>query len=139
MSLTLRALLTAVVVLSVSRVSVAHHAFNAEFDAKKPILLKGSVTKMEWINPHAWIYLDAKGPDGKVRNWAVELGAPNALMRRGWRKNSMPAGSQIIVSGFLAKNATATVNGRDVTFSDGRKLFVGSSGTGAPDDDRRPR
>ena len=113
---------------------LAHHSFAAEFDAKKPVKLQGTVTKMEWINPHAWIYMDVKNTDGSVTNWMVEAGAPNALLRRGWNKNSMPPGVQITVDGFQAKDGSLRANGRDITFPDGTKLFVGSSGTGAPYD-----
>jgi hypothetical protein len=120
-----------VLVLAAASVS-AHHAFAAEFDANKPITLKGMVTKMEWINPHSWIHLDVKGPDGKVVSWMVEGGAPNALLRRGFTKDSLPAGTVILVEGYQAKNGTHKANGRDLTLPDGKKLFVGSSGTGAP-------
>jgi hypothetical protein len=110
----------------------AHHAFAAEFDANKPITLKGTVTRMEWINPHSWIHVDVKGPDGKVVSWMVEGGAPNALLRRGFTKASLPAGTEILIEGYQAKNGTHKANGRDLTLPDGKKLFVGSSGTGAP-------
>jgi len=120
-------------VLAAASVS-AHHAFAAEFDAEKPITLKGTVTKMEWINPHSWIYIDVKGPDGKVVNWMVEAGAPNALLRRGFTKGSLPEGAEILVEGYRAKGGAPRANGRDITFADGKKLFVGSSGTGAPDE-----
>ena len=112
----------------------AHHAFSAEFDANKPVKLVGRVTKMEWINPHAWIHMDVKGDDGKMVSWAVELGPPNALLKRGWNKNSLPEGTQIIVDGYQYKDGEPRVNGRDLTFPDGKKLFAGSSGTGAPDE-----
>jgi Family of unknown function (DUF6152) len=113
---------------------VAHHSFAAEFDAKKPVKLQGTVTKMEWINPHAWIYMDVKNTDGSVTNWMVEAGAPNALLRRGWTKNSLLPGTEILVEGYQAKDGANRANGRDITFPDGKKLFVGSSGTGAPKD-----
>jgi len=112
----------------------AHHAFTAEFDANQPVVLKGTVTLTEWINPHSWVHVDVKGADGKVVNWAVECGAPNQLLRRGWNKNSLPIGIEIVVDGFRAKNGSATANARDITLPDGRTLFVGSSGTGAPYD-----
>jgi hypothetical protein len=112
----------------------AHHAFSAEFDANKPIKLVGRVTKMEWINPHAWIHMDVKGDDGKMVSWMVELGPPNALLKRGWNKNSLPEGTQIIVDGYQSKDGELRLNGRDLTFPDGKKLFAGSSGTGAPDE-----
>ena len=113
---------------------IAHHSFAAEFDAKKPVKLRGTVTKMEWINPHSWIHIDVKTPDGKVESWMVEGGAPNALLRRGWNKNSLLPGTEILVEGFQAKDGAMRANGRDITFPDGKKLFVGSSGTGAPDE-----
>ena len=119
--------------LIAGEVSVAaHHAFAAEFDAKKPIRLRGTVARMEWINPHTWIHLDVKRADGKVERWMIEGGPPNALYRRGFTKDSLPVGAEILVEGFRAKDGTNRGNGRDVTFADGRKLFLGSSGTGAP-------
>lgn len=122
-------------VLAIAAVPVlAHHSFAAEFDAKQPVKLRGTVTKMEWINPHSWIHLDVKKDDGTVEHWMVEGGAPNALLRRGWNKNSLPAGTEIMVEGFRAKDGAFRANGRDITFPDGKKLFVGSSGTGAPDE-----
>lgn len=113
--------------------SWAHHAFSAEFDASKPVTLKGTVTRMEWINPHCWIYMDVKGPDGKVVAWMIEGGAPNALLRRGFSKSSLPPGVEIIVEGFQAIDRSTRANGRQLTFAaDARKLFMGSEGTGAP-------
>ena len=111
---------------------LARHSFAAEFDANKPVTIKGTVVKVEWQNPHSWIHIEVKDPDGKVETWAVEGGAPNALIRRGWNKNSLPVGTQIVVDGFQAKDGSFRANGRDITFPDGKKLFVGSSGTGAP-------
>ena len=105
----------------------AHHSFAAEFDANKPIKLHGVVTKMEWINPHSWIHIDVKGDDGKVVNWMIECGSPNTLFRRGLTKDSLPAGTEINVDGYLAKDGENKANGRDVTLADGRKLFLGSS------------
>jgi len=104
----------------------AHHAFAAEFDADKPIKSKGTVTKMEWINPHAWIRIDVKGDDGTVTPWMIEAAAPNSLLRRGFNKNSLLAGTEIVVEGFQAKDGTNRANGSVITFTDGRKLFVGS-------------
>ena len=112
----------------------AHHSFAAEFDAGQPVTLSGTVTKMEWINPHAWIHLEVKKPDGTVENWEIETGNPSALIRRGFNKNSLPAGTEITVQGFRAKDGGMRANGRDLTFKDGKRLFVGSSGTGAPDE-----
>ena len=105
----------------------AHHAFAAEFDEKKPIKLQGQVTKMEWINPHSWIHIDVKDADGKVTSWMVEGGSPNIMLRRGFTKNSLLAGTSIIVEGYLAKNGSNRANGNSITFADGRKLFVGGS------------
>ena len=113
---------------------VGHHSFAAEFDAARPVTLSGTVTKMEWINPHAWIHLEVKKPDGKVENWEVETGNPSALIRRGFNKNSLPAGTEITVQGYRAKDGGMRANGRDLSFKDSKKLFVGSSGTGAPDE-----
>lgn len=105
----------------------AHHAFAAEFDINKPVKLQGTVTEMEWINPHAWIHLDVKGPDGKVVNWRVEGGSPNILIRRGFTKQSLQAGAEILVEGYQAKNGEALANGANITFKDGKRLFVGGS------------
>jgi hypothetical protein len=117
----------------------AHHAFSAEFDAKKPVKLRGVVTKMEWVNPHSWIHLQVKGNDGKTVDWMIEAGPPGALVRRGWSKSSIPPGIEILVEGYQAKDGTNKANGRDVTLPDGRRLFVGSSGTGAPDERPEPK
>ena len=105
----------------------AHHAFAAEFDSSKPIRLKGTVTKMEWINPHAWIHIDVEGEDGKVSPWMIEAAAPNSLLRRGFTKNSLPVGTEILVEGYQAKDEAKRANGSIITFADGRKLFIGSS------------
>ncbi len=115
----------------------AHHAFAAEFDAKRPVKLRGTVSKMEWINPHAWIHVDVKGEDGNVVSWMIEAGTPNTLFRRGFTKNSLAQGTEILVDGYQAKDGSNRANGRDVTFLDGRKLFLGSSGTGAPYDEKK--
>ena len=115
----------------------AHHAFAAEFDANKPVKLHGTVTKMEWINPHAWIHLDVKNPDGTVTNWMIECGAPNGLLRRGFTKASLPPGTEILMNGWQAKDGSYRANGSDLTFADGRKLFVGSSNTGAPNSESK--
>ena len=112
----------------------AHHAFSAEFDADKPIKFKGTVTKVEWTNPHTWFHVDVKQPDGKVQNWAIEAGTPNVLFRRGFSKSSLPAGAEIVIDGYQAKDGSMRANGRDLTFPDGRTLFLGSSGTGAPNE-----
>ena len=107
----------------------AHHSFVAEFDEHKPITLKGKLTRLDWVNPHGWLYLDVVEADGTVVNWAVEAGAPNALLRRGLRKTDFQPGLEIVVTGFLAKNGTKTANGRTVTLPDGREFFAGSGGT----------
>ena len=113
---------------------LAHHSFAAEYDATKAVKFTGTVTTMEWINPHAWIHLDVKKPDGKVESWMIEAGAPNALLRRGFTTASLPAGTVVTVEGYQAKDGANRANGRDITYQDGKKLFVGSSGTGAPDE-----
>lgn len=122
---------------------LAHHAFSAEFDKDAPVTLEGKVTKIEWINPHAWIHLDVIGEDGEAVAWMVEGGTPNTLLRSGIHKNSLPIDSEIIVRGYRANDKTCEpackANGRDLTFADGRKVFMGSSGTGAPRDGADPR
>ena len=116
----------------------AHHSFSAEFDIRKPITITGKVTMVRWSNPHAWIYIDVKNTDGSVTNWMVEAGAPNALLRRGWTKASLLPGTEVLVEGYQAKDGANRANGRDITFKDGKKLFVGSAGTGAPDERKEP-
>ena len=123
-----------VAMVAVGAPVAAHHSFAAEFDGSKPVTLTGTVTQMEWTNPHAWLHIDVKGPDGKVVAWMIEGGAPNALLRRGWTKNSVPVGVEIIVEGFQAKDGSFRANGRDITFPNGKKLFIGSEGTGAPEE-----
>jgi hypothetical protein len=105
----------------------AHHSFAAEFDIKKPVTLRGKVTQMEWINPHAWIHLDVVGPDGKVVSWMVEGGTPNILLRRGFTKKSLEVGTEIVVEGYQAKNGENRANGSNITFADGKRLFLGGS------------
>ncbi|MGE3704898.1 MAG: DUF6152 family protein [Vicinamibacterales bacterium] len=110
----------------------AHHAFAAEFDKDKPIQLKGTVTKMQWINPHPWIHIDVKKPDGTVESWMIEASAPNNLLRRGFTRDSLPPGSVITVDGYQALDGSKRANGTALTWEDGRHLFIGSSGIGAP-------
>jgi hypothetical protein len=110
----------------------AHHAFAAEFDAKRPVHLTGEVIEMEWINPHSWVHMNVKGSDGATTSWMVEAGTPNTLFRRGFTKDSLKPGTQIVVDGYQAKDGSNRANARDVTLPGGRKLFIGSTGTGAP-------
>jgi len=109
----------------------AHHSFAAEFDIDKPIELKGTLTKMSWVNPHGWIYIDVKNPDGTVTNWAIEAGATAGLLRNGMRKTDFPVGTEVTVKGFLARSRKAVANGRTVTLADGRNFFLGPGGDGA--------
>jgi len=119
--------------------ALAHHAFNTEYDIDKPISLQGPITKIEWVNPHGWIYLDVKDPkSGGITNWAVEFGGPNALLRRGLRKTDFPVGTVVQVQGYLAKNGKPVANGTSVKLSDGRDFFTGSSGPGAPEPPPKP-
>jgi hypothetical protein len=117
---------------------VAHHAFSAEFDATAPVTLRGPVTKVEWINPHAWIHMESKAANGKPEIWMVEGGTPNTLQRNGIARDSIKIGTVIVVSGYRAKDGRMRANGRDITLPDGRTLFMGSSGTGAPRDGKDP-
>ena len=116
---------------------VAHNAFGGEFDPNKPVLLKGKMIKLEWVNPHAWIYVDVKKPDGTVEEWMIETGTPNTLLRRGLTKESLKEGTEIVVDGYQSKDGSRRANGRDLTLPDGRTLFLGSSGTGAPDEKKK--
>ncbi len=124
--------------LLVSASVQAHHAFAAEFDANRPVRLRGTITKMEWINPHSWMHLDVEKEDGTVESWMIEAGPPGALVRRGWSRESVIPGTEVLVEGYQAIDGAFRANGRDVTFPDGRRLFAGSSGTGAPLDGRDP-
>ena len=120
--------------LAVPASLLAHHAFNAEFDANKPVKFQGTVTRMLWVNPHAWIYVDVKRPDGKIEEWAIETGTPNTLLRRGLTKETLKNGTVITVDGYQSKDGSLRANGRDLTLPNGQTLFLGSSGTGAPED-----
>jgi hypothetical protein len=125
---------TAALLMLTTEPTLAHHAFSAEFDANRPMTLTGKVNRTEWINPHSWIHIDVEDANGTVVTWAIECGAPNALMRRGLNKNSIPTGLELVIEGFGAKDGSNTANARDITLPDGTQFFVGSSGTGAPYD-----
>ena len=114
----------------------AHHSFASEYDADKPSKIQGTVKKVEWINPHSWITIEVKAPDGTVQTWEIEAGAPNAMFRRGFNRDSLPLGTEIVVTGYLAKNGLHRVNGRDLTLPDGRKLFMATSNPFEPDADK---
>ncbi|RPH64707.1 MAG: hypothetical protein EHM89_01050 [Acidobacteria bacterium] len=126
------AVVTVIAMLATAVPIRAHHAFAAEFDANSPIKLRGTVAKVELINPHSWIHIDVKDADGKVSRWMIEGGTPNTLLRRGFTKNSLPIGSEILVDGYRAKDGTNKANGRDIIFPDGKKIFVGGSAPDAP-------
>jgi len=119
------------VLAAASRVT-AHHAFSAEFDADRPVKLKGTVVKLEWVNPHAWIHIEVPKDGGGTEEWMIEGGTPNTLIRRGLTKDALPIGTEVIVDGFQAKDRSTRANGRDITLADGRKLFLGSENSGAP-------
>ena len=131
-------LVLSVVLLGAGASVVAHHAFGAEFDPNRPVVLRGPIVRVEWVNPHTWIHVEVTTDDGSTQVWMVEGGTPNTLLRRGLTRDSIPVGAQIVVDGYQSKDRSARANGRDVTFEDGRKFFMGSSGTGAPLDGRDP-
>src|SRR3989441_9278393 len=114
-----------------------HHAISAKYKANKPIQLTGTVTKMEWINPHAWIHIDVKKPDGTVDEWMIEAGTPNTLLRRGFTKESLKAGTEVLVDGYQSKDGSLRANGRDITLPNGQTLFLGSNATGAPNEEKK--
>ena len=114
------------------RVASAHHSFAAEYDASKPVTLKGKVTKVDWVNPHSWVHIDVTGPDGKVTNWSCETAPPNILYRQGWRRDSLKEGDEVTIDGFSSKDGSATMTARSVTMPNGRKMFAGSNTDGAP-------
>jgi hypothetical protein len=130
-------LTTACALMLTATPALAHHAFSAEFDANKPVHLEGVVSRVEFINPHAWIHVDVKGQNGKVTAWMIEAGSPNVLLRRGVTKSTLTPGTRVVVDGYQAKDGSMRANGRDITLPDGRKLFLGSSGTGAPYDEKK--
>ena len=132
---TMACMLTGVALLVTALPLLAHHAFTAEFDAKKPLKLRGTVAKVELINPHSWIHIDVKNSDGTTTRWMIEGGTPNTLLRRGFTKNSLPVGTEILVDGYQAKDGSNRANGRDLTFPDGKKIFLGSSGPEGPPPD----
>jgi hypothetical protein len=138
MRTTLLGMIMGMSVMAASQQVGAHHSFASEFDQNKPITLKGTLTKMEWVNPHGWLYVDVKGPDGTVVNWAIEAGGPSALLRRGLRHTDFPIGVEVVVEGYLAKNGRSIANGREVKFADGRNFFLGSSLANAGGDASKP-
>jgi len=118
--------------------ATAHHSFSSEFDSTKPVTLRGTVTRMEWINPHSWLHLDVTNEDGIVESWMVEAGPAGVLVRRGWTKDSIQPGIEVLVEGYQARDGSPRANGRDVTLPDGSRLFAGSTGPGAPPDETGP-
>ena len=129
----MRPIATLVLVLAMGAMPLrAHHAFAAEFDAKKPIKIRGTVSRMEWINPHAWIHVDVTKPDGTVEEWMIEAGTPNTLLRRGFTRDSLKTGTEVIVDGYQSKDGSLRANGRDITLPNGQTLFLGNADSDAP-------
>ncbi len=126
------ALAGALLVCALAHRAAAHHSFAAEFDANQPVELKGTITKMEWINPHSWLHIDVKNADGTTTAWMIEGATPNTLLRRGFTRDAVKAGTEITIVGYRAKNGANRANGRDLILPDGSRLFMQSSGTGAP-------
>ena len=133
------AIVMALAALGGATPTLAHHAFGAEFDPNRPLVLRGPVVRVEWVNPHTWIHMEVTKEDGSTEIWMVEGGTPNTLLRNGLTRESLTPGTEIVVDGYQSKDRSNRANGRDVTFTDGRKIFMGSSGTGAPRDGRDPR
>jgi hypothetical protein len=132
MTLKLTAAAAAIAFIATSGGVSAHHAFSAEFDSERPVKLKGKIVRLELVNPHAWIHIEVPKEGGGTEEWMIEGGTPTVLMRRGITKDTLPIGAEVIVEGYQAKDRSTRANGRDITFTDGRKLFLGSDGTGAP-------
>ena len=128
----LTAAISAIGLFGAMQIASAHHSFAAEFDRNSPVHLEGTVVEFQWVNPHSWLIVEVENEDGSVEEWAVEGGAPSALLRRGWNRNSLPPGTKVIVDGFQAKDGKPRANARDIEFPDGRRLFIGSARTGAP-------
>lgn len=130
--MSIRSLSAAAALALTNGVAVAHHSFAAEFDSNSPVHLVGTVVEFQWVNPHSWLIIDIEKEDGSTERWSIEGGAPSALLRRGWNRNSLPPGTAVIVDGFQSKDGKPRANARDIVFPDGRRLFIGSARTGAP-------